>query len=66
MFTKCGKIMPLYSQARGDLEIQIILGIILKTKLVSSVSNKGLFNFQRVVITTQHHFQSIFMNGFVS
>ena len=41
----------LYSQARGDLEIQRFLGIILKTKLVSSVSNKGLFNFQRVVIT---------------
>ena len=45
------EFMPFYSQARGDLEIQRFLGIILKTKQVSSVSNKGLFNFQRVVIT---------------
>ena len=30
LLTKCGKIMPLYSQARGDLEVQRFLGIILK------------------------------------
>ena len=28
--TKCGWIKSLYRQARGDLEIQIFLGIILK------------------------------------
>ena len=30
LLTKCGWIKPLYRQARGDLEIQRFLGIILK------------------------------------
>ena len=40
-----------FEKARGDLEIQRFLGIILKKLKMSSVSNKDLLNFQRVVIT---------------